>query len=94
MRGIFSIMKKQAIFILVLITLFFTSAYIMANYGTQAEEEAKTNISETESRNKIENENVISVNAEEERTTPNTKFVLKKYYADCRTLGNGRGENS
>ena len=76
-------MKKQAIFTLSLITLFFASAYIMANYGMSTEENSSVNVIEVSNENKVQNEVAISANAEEEKTTPNTKLVLKKYYADC-----------
>lgn len=75
-------MKKQAIFIVALITLFFASAYIIANYGMKPEGNKETNVIETSKKNTIFNE-TVSVNAEEEKTTPNTTLTLKKYYADC-----------
>ena len=76
-------MKKQAIFILSLITLFFASAYIMANYGFNPEQNNNKNMVEVSQENKTQNEIAISANAEDEKTTPNTKLILKKYYADC-----------
>ncbi len=75
-------MKKQAIFIVALITLFFASAYIMANYGIKQEENSHVNVIEVSKKDTISNE-TINVNTQEEKTTPNTTLTLKKYYADC-----------
>lgn len=80
-----SIMNKRAIFILGLVTLFFASVYV----GAKIEGSRKTNSLADdiglieEKQNVIVNEVSLSINANEEKTTPNTKFVLKKYYTHC-----------
>lgn len=82
-------MNKRAIFILCLITLFFVSVYV----GAKIEGGRKTNtladdigiIEERE--NVILNEVSLTINANEEKITPNTKFILKKYYTHCNHVG-------
>ena len=93
-----SIMNKRAIFILGLVTLFFASVYV----GAKIEGSRKTNSLADdiglieEKQNVIVNEVSLSINANEEKTTPNTKFVLKKYYTHCNhrrsrtSRGNGK----
>ena len=79
-------MNKQAIFILGLFTLFFSTAYVTTKLGIGEPQNVMTNesvVSAFKENAIVNEENVISVTAEEEKTTPNTELILKKYYKDC-----------
>lgn len=78
-------MNKRAIFILCLITLFFASIYVGAKIEGRNRANALADDIELvkEEKNTVVNEVSFTVSTGEERTTPNTKFVLKKHYKDC-----------
>lgn len=79
-------MNKRAILILTALVLFFGAAYITTlEFDKEKQEELLAEkIQESEDNIElIKNESVISVNAEETKTTPNTELVLKKVYKDC-----------
>lgn len=84
-RKDFGIMNKQAIFILLLVALFFASAYFTTKIGMAKEENVITEdvaYSKNEEVTIPKNE-TISTDSTEVKTTPNTRLVIKKYYADC-----------
>lgn len=80
-------MNKRAIFILGLITLFFGTAYATMKFGEIGINEENIAINETaisiNESNQVNEENVITITAEETKITPNTILTLKKYYKNC-----------
>lgn len=80
-------MNKRAILILCALVLFFGTAYV-TTLKIDAKEKENTFADEIEvkdiSENIIENENVVTTNAEETKTSPNTILVLEKKYTDCK----------
>ena len=79
-------MNKRAILILTALILFFGAAYITTLKFDKEKQEIILAEKEEEPDDNIEvikNEPVISTNAEETKTTPNTELVLKKIYKDC-----------
>lgn len=89
-----SIMNKRAIFILGLVTLFFVSVYIGAKIeGNNKENTLADDIElSKEAENIPVNDVSLSIDSREEKTTPNTKFVLKKYYTQCNHLDTEEAE--
>ena len=87
-------MNKRAILMLTTLVLFFGAAYITT---LKFDEQKKENIiaDKLEAQDNeveiIQNEPVLSANAEETKTTPNTELVLKKIYKDC---GHSKTESS
>lgn len=78
-----SIMKKRAIFILSLITLFFASAYIGAKFGQKDSENISMDEPKIKEETNLTTQEFISTSANEVKTTPNTIISLKKYYKEC-----------
>lgn len=79
----FSIMNKQAIFILGILTLFFGAAYATTKIGAKPENNIATeNVMNVNQENTIKTE-ALSASSEEIKVTPNTLLILKKYYTDC-----------
>lgn len=79
-------MSRRALFILLLITLFFGTAYITTKFGFKDNENMTADQISQNSKNDIlteNNEKVISTSTSEMTTTPNTILILKKYYSDC-----------
>lgn len=80
-------MNRKAIFILCGLVLFFGTAYI-TTLKIDAKEKENTFADEIKvediSENIAKNENVVTANAEETKTTPKTKLVLNKKYTDCK----------
>ena len=78
-------MKKQAIFIFILILVLTIFFFV----GIKTQNENKKNIAVKNNIENVENQNIISINeiietnTSEEKTTPNTKLVLRRYYSDC-----------
>ncbi len=80
-------MNKKAIFIFAMIILFFTGFAIFYKLGINWETKRinEDNLSKVENEvNKMESNDItIEVISSDEKTTPNTELVLKKYYEDC-----------
>lgn len=79
-------MNKRAILILTALVLFFGAAYV-TTLKLDAEKNENILADDIKIQNEKEEtrdgEEVISTNAEETKTTPNTKLVLKRKYKDC-----------
>lgn len=85
-------MKNRILVISILFVIFFisvfTGIYIFKNLNktnkelSQIEELKNHQIQENE-RNMVETENVVSANSSEEKITPHTRLILRKYYEDC-----------
>ena len=78
-------MNKRAIFILLIIVLFFASAYLTTKIGMTKEENIIADKVEVQTNEQVEmpKEETISTSANEVKTTPNTNLIIKKYYTDC-----------
>ncbi len=79
-------MSRRALFILMLITLFFGTAYITTKFGLKNDANIVADESFQSSKNEMldeNNEKVLSTSASEVTTTPNTILILKRYYSDC-----------
>lgn len=81
-------MSKRAIFICTGIILFSVCFYIGFNFNKEENVEKNVaiinsvEIKEKKENNIIKNE-TIEVSSNEEKTTPNTILVFKRYYSDC-----------
>ena len=80
-------MSKRAIFVFGGVILFFVCFYIGFNFLGKEENTNNIIINTAEMRdktnNEVKNEIVVEVSSNEEKTTPNTILVLKKFYKDC-----------
>lgn len=78
-------MNKRAVFILLIIVLFFASAYLTTKIGMTKEENIIADKVEVQTNEQIEmpKEETISTSVDEVKTTPNTNLIIKKYYTDC-----------
>lgn len=78
-------MSKRAIFIFVLIIIFII--FFVLGFKIQSKKEPNNlldnNITLENTENILEDNEVIEVNASEEKTTPNTILILRKEYTDC-----------
>lgn len=85
-KKVILVMSKRAIFIFAGVTIFFICFYIGFNFNREETGEndiiANTAKIKNTINNTIENE-TIEVSSKEEKTTPNTILVFKKYYKDC-----------
>ena len=78
-------MSRRALFILMLITLFFGTAYITTKFGLKNDANIVADESFQSSKNEMldeNNEKVLSTSASEVTTTPNTILILKRFYSD------------
>lgn len=76
-------MNKKAIFIIALILIFGVCFYIGFNF--RRENKQNNLIKNDMTFNEIEddeNESIV-INAQDEKTTPNTKLIFKRYYTEC-----------
>ncbi len=89
-------MNKKAIFIIGIILLFFGAAFAgralrKMNSESMIADEIKFKEDGQESKTEEDND-FIDASTEEEKTTPNTEFVLKKYYSDCEHITQDESE--
>ncbi len=77
-------MNKKAIFIFILIIILCAIIYIgyTIQRGNKQEEIIRNDMIFNKEENVVKNE-VIETIMQEEKTTPNTMLILKKYYTDC-----------
>ena len=78
-------MNKRAIFIFVLIIVFVIFFYLGFTWkrNNKQEEIIKNDMIFDENINEATDNKAIETVSQEEKTTPNTVLVLKKYYIDC-----------
>jgi hypothetical protein len=86
-------MKNKVIIILMTISIFvvsiFTGMYVYKIFNKKEEKianlnELYSNYTINTEKNIVEIENaIVNANSREEKITPNTKFVLRKYYEEC-----------
>ena len=78
-------MNKRAIFIFVLVIIFVIFFYFGFKYQRDKDQEEiiKNDMVFDENENDIIENETLEAAAQEEKTTPNTVLVLKKYYTKC-----------
>ena len=78
-------MNKRAIFILGIMVLFFSSAYVTTKLQDKTNENIATqNVIQTKEEEVIKDEVPVQMTASDEvKVTPNTLLILKKNYTDC-----------
>ena len=87
-KKVILVMSKQAIFICGGVILFSVCFYIGFNFNKEEKQEKNVaiinsvEVKEKKVSNTVKSE-AIEANSNEEKTTPNTILVFKKYYSDC-----------
>jgi len=78
-------MNKRTIFIVIIVILFCVFFYLGFNIKNKKEQNniIRNDMKFEQNDNELVNENTIETTSQEEKITPNTMLVLKKYYEDC-----------